>query len=66
MLHAVDASPDEAAAVIAAVERFLRDHAPPLAAAKPQSDPWQRAAILEGARREPDERDPWGDPVSWG
>jgi hypothetical protein len=65
MLHAVNASPDEAAAVIAAVERFLRDHAPPRVPAPPPSDPWQRAAILEAAGREPDGRDAWGDAVSW-
>jgi hypothetical protein len=46
------ASPEEAAAVIAAVERFLRDHAPPAAAPEPVSG-WMRAARLEAVEREP-------------
>ena len=41
------ASADEAAAIAAAVERFLAETAPPA----PNADdvaPWQRAALLEG------------------
>ena len=46
------ASPEEAAAVIAAVERFLRDHAPP--AAPPESPSgWVQTARLEAIDREP-------------
>jgi hypothetical protein len=60
------ASPEEAAAVVAAVERFLRDHAPVLVAAPERPNPWQRAALLEAAGREPDGPSPWGDPVPWG
>ena len=46
------ASPEEAAAVVAAVERFLRDHAP--APAPPASTSgWLRAARLEAVRRSP-------------
>jgi hypothetical protein len=41
------ASADEAAAVIAAIERFLRDTAPPLAAAEAGASAWTRAARLE-------------------
>jgi hypothetical protein len=52
------ASPEEAAAVVAAVERFLRDLAPPAAPAKPRANPWQRAALLEGVDRDPGV--PWG------
>jgi hypothetical protein len=52
------ASPEEAAAVIAAVERFLRDHAPPPAPPEPPSG-WVRAARLEGIEREP-QTHPWG------
>jgi len=52
------ASPEEAAAVIAAVERFLRDHAPAIAAEEPVSG-WVRAARREGVEREPDLH-PWG------
>jgi len=46
------ASPEEAAAVIAAVEQFLRDHTPPAAAPEPASG-WVRAARLEAVEREP-------------
>lgn len=60
------ASPEETAAVIAAIERFMRETAPPLAASEKHRDPWQRAALLEGAGREPDAPSPWGDPVPWG
>ena len=60
------ASPEEAAAIVAAIERFMRETAPPLAAAAPPRNPWQRAALLEGTGREPDEPSPWGDPVPWG
>ena len=60
------ASPEEAAAVVAAVERFLRDHAPPLVAPPARANPWLRAALLEGTGREPDGPSPWGDPVPWG
>ena len=60
------ASPGEAAAVVAAIERFLRETAPPLAAPEPARNPWLRAALLEGTGREPDAPAPWGDPVTWG
>jgi hypothetical protein len=62
---APSASPEEAAAVVAAVEQFLRDLTPPPAPAEPPSNPWQRAALLEGTGREPDAPSPWGDPVPW-
>jgi hypothetical protein len=62
------ASPEEAAAVVAALERFLRDHAPPTDAARASTSPWTRAARLEavhadGRRVGPA---PWGDPHHWG
>ena len=60
------ASPEETAAIAAAIEQFMRETAPPLAAAEPASNPWQRAALLEGTGREPDAPTPWGDPVAWG
>ena len=61
------ASPEEAAAVVAALERFMRDTAPlPAAPAGPRHDPWARAALLEATGREPDELSPWGDPHPWG
>lgn len=63
---APSASPEEAAAVVAALERFMRDHAPPPAATTPARNPWQRAALFEGVGREPSEPSPWGDPHPWG
>jgi hypothetical protein len=39
---------DEAAAIAAAVERFLAETAAPAAEAVPATPPWQRAALLEG------------------
>lgn len=63
---APSASPEEAAAVVAALERFMRDHAPPPAATGPPRNHWQRAALMEGVGREPTEPSPWGDPHPWG
>jgi hypothetical protein len=48
------ATPEEAAAVVAAIEQFLRDTAPPLEPAEPAADPWLRAARLEAVGRDPD------------
>ena len=61
-LIAASASAEEAAAaVVAALERFMRATAPPVAPVQENSDPWQRAAILEGVERESqvDVPDPW-------
>jgi len=59
------ASPEEAAAVVAALERFMRETAPVVVAAAPRPSGWLRAALLEGVGREPDEPSPWGDPNPW-
>ena len=56
---APDASPEEAAAVVAALERFMRETAPPPVASLPQRNPWQQAALNEGVARQPQERLPW-------
>ncbi len=56
---APSASPEEAAAVVAALERFMRATAPPLVAAPPRQDPWQRTALHEGISREPLQPLPW-------
>lgn len=54
------ATPEEAAAVVAAVERFLRDTAPPPAPPEPAGrSPWVRAARLEAVDRFPDANS-WG------
>ena len=52
-LRGSSASPEEAAAVIAAIERFMRDTAPPVDPAPSGPTPWVRAALLEGVEREP-------------
>ncbi len=60
-LIAPDASPEQAAAIVAALERFMRATAPRPAPAPSAVDGWRRAAILEGVER--DHRDdaatPW-------
>jgi hypothetical protein len=38
------ATPDEAAAIVAAVEQFMRDTVPPPAPAEPRPSPWVVAA----------------------
>jgi hypothetical protein len=61
-LVAPSATPEEAAAVVAGLERFMRATAPALVAASSEgSDPWRRAAILEGVEKdsEADVSDPW-------
>ena len=60
------ASAEEAAAVVAALERFMRDTAPPPVAPAPRRNPWQRAALHEGVGRADDAPSPWGDPHPWG
>ena len=55
---APNASPEEAAAVVAALERFMRETAPrpaPLQAA----NPWQQAALHEAVARTPELPVPW-------
>lgn len=59
------AQPEEAAALIAAVEQFLVDTAPPPAPRRP-ANPWQRAALLEGIRAKQGFASPWGEPRTWG
>jgi hypothetical protein len=55
-LHAIpaSASPQEAAAIVAALERFMRDTAPaPPAGTAGPPDAWHATAILEGVSRDP-------------
>lgn len=47
------ASPEEAAAVMAAIEQFIRDTAPPVAAEPEGPSPWVTAALREGVERDP-------------
>jgi hypothetical protein len=60
------ASPEEAAAVVAALERFMRDTAPTPAPPPPQGPPpWGRAALLEAAGYTDAEPVRWGGPPHW-
>ncbi len=62
-----NASPEEAAAIAAAIEGFLRDTAPaPSAPAGPALSPWARAGLFEGVGLDPAGPSPWGDPEPWG
>lgn len=58
------ASPEQAAAIAAALERFLHDTAPVAAASVERESPWGRAAIAEGVGLEAPT--PWGDVEPWG
>ena len=60
------ASLEEAAAVVAALERFLRETAPPPAPVEPPPNPWHRTALLEGVERETSGLSAWGDGMPWG
>jgi hypothetical protein len=51
------ASPEEAAAIAAAIEQFLRDTAPDPVPAEGMS-PWLRAGLYEGTGRDPMEAVP--------
>jgi hypothetical protein len=55
------ASPEEGAAIVAALERFMRATAAAPEAGGGGPEPWQRAAILEGVSRDPGPvaSDPW-------
>lgn len=56
---APDASAEEAAAVVAALERFMRETAPSPAPPPPERNPWQQAALNEGVTRRPSDPLPW-------
>ncbi|MDO8184026.1 hypothetical protein Q5424_02510 [Conexibacter sp. JD483] len=60
---APNASPEEAAAVVTALEQFMRDTAPTFVAAPEQVDRWTRTALLEGVRGLPG---PGADAHPWG
>jgi hypothetical protein len=54
-------SPEEAAAIVAALERFMRATAPPEQPAADAAEGWRQAAMLEGVMREDD----WDGPHPW-
>ena len=57
-LRGSSASPEEAAAVLAAIEQFLRDTAPPPAPVEAKPNRWVEVARREAVEREP-LRAPW-------
>jgi hypothetical protein len=59
------ATPEETAAIAAAIEQFLRDTAPPPVAASGVS-PWLRAGLFEATGRGAADPSPWGDSERWG
>jgi hypothetical protein len=59
------ASPEQAAAITAAIEQFLRDTAPPPSAGA-EWDRWTRAGLFENAGLDSRGPSPWGDPEPWG
>jgi hypothetical protein len=58
-IFAPDASPEEAAAIVAALERFMRQTAPTPVPPAPWRGAWQLAALHEGVAREPVSPLPW-------
>ncbi len=56
---APNASPEEAAAVVAGLEQFMRATAPTPVPAEPAPDRWQQAALYEGVAREPQPASLW-------
>ncbi len=58
-LRHTNASPEEAAAIAAAIEQFLRDTAPPTQPADHGTSPWLRAALLENVGLDPTATHPW-------
>jgi hypothetical protein len=52
-LRGSSATPEEAAALMAAVEQFMRDTTPPPAPPEPRESAWVRAARLEAVDRTP-------------
>ena len=61
------ASPEEAAAIAAAIEQFMRDTAPPPAPpGELAMSPWLRAGLYAGTGRDPAGPTPWGEPERWG
>ena len=59
------ATPEETAAIAAAIEQFLSDTAPPPAAEHGVS-PWLRAGLFEATGRCAGDPSPWGDRERWG
>jgi hypothetical protein len=65
-LQGSPASPEEAAAIAAAIEEFIRDTGPPPAEELGRMNPWLRAALYENAKLDPANANTWGDGEPWG
>ena len=63
-LVAPGAGPEEAAAIAAALEQFLRETSPTLPPSVTPTRGWERAALSEGVGL--DSPTPWGDASPWG
>jgi hypothetical protein len=63
-LIAPAAGPEEAAAIAAALERFLHDTAPVIVADVERESPWGRTGRAEGVCGQ--SPNAWGDPEPWG
>lgn len=57
---APNASAEEAAAVVAALERFMRTGVHPTTGPQPDTNAWLAAALREGVSRQPDAAPRWG------
>ncbi|HUZ84318.1 MAG TPA: hypothetical protein VMU66_06455 [Gaiellales bacterium] len=53
------ASAEEAAAVVAALERFMRATAPAPVPPAPRISAWRAEALRQGVARQPDPQAPW-------
>ena len=58
-LIAPNASPEEAAAVVAALEQFMRQTAPVLVESEPQISAWRQAALRESVAKPAPVALPW-------
>jgi hypothetical protein len=58
------AGAEQAAAIAAALERFLHDTAPVIVPLASERNAWERAALAEGIGLEAPT--PWGDGEPWG
>jgi hypothetical protein len=58
--------PQEAVAITAAIEQFLRDTKPQPSKQEATVSPWMRRGLLEGAGLCSCLSSAWGDPHAWG
>ena len=58
-VRAGGATPEETAAIAAAIEQFLRDTSPAPEATSDRLNPWLRAGLYEGVGYTADTPEPW-------